>query len=318
MKDSIMQAIKEYDTIIIHRHIRPDPDALGSQGALAEIIKESYPHKQVYVVGEEDEHLTFLVKMDEIDDHVYDGALVIVCDTANKPRISDQRYSSGSKLIKIDHHPNEDKYGDIMWVDTNASAVSEMIYEFYLYGREKGLKLNKRAARLIFAGIIGDTGRFLYPSTTEQAFLYASELVSQGLDFTEIYNNLYKRSIELIHLEGYVLQNFTMNKDGVGYMKLPLSILEKYNVSTTEASLLVNAFSDVEGLKAWVLFIEEADQIRVRFRSKGPAINTVAQQFYGGGHPLAAGARIYSWEKMEPILDAVAKVCSEYTEQPSS
>lgn len=313
MKVSILEAIKAYDTIIIHRHIRPDPDALGSQGALAEIIKESFPQKQVYMVGEEDKQLTFLVRMDQISDHVYNGALVIVCDTANKPRISDQRYTLGDKIIKIDHHPNEDKYGDIIWVDTNASSVSEMIYEFYLFGREKGLKFNQRAARLIFAGIIGDTGRFLYPNTTEQAFYYASELISQGLDFTEVYTNLYKQSLNLIHLEGYVLQNFTMNEDGVGYMKLPKSILEKYNVSSSEASQLVNAFSNVEGLMAWVFFIEESDQIRVRFRSKGPVINTVAAQFYGGGHPLAAGARIYSWDKVDPILEAVTKACSEYT-----
>src|SRR5690606_2025036 len=139
MKAKILDAIKQYDTIIIHRHIRPDPDAIGSQGALAEIIKESFPQKQVYTVGEEDESLKFLYRMDDIPDEKYEGALVIVCDTANQPRISDDRYNKGDMLIKIDHHPNEDMYGDIIWVDTSASAVSEMIYEFYLFGKDKGL-----------------------------------------------------------------------------------------------------------------------------------------------------------------------------------
>src|SRR5690606_26791886 len=287
MKAKILDAIKQYDTIIIHRYIRPDPDAIGSQGALAEIIKESFPQKHVYTVGEEDESLMFLYRMDEIPDDKYTGALVIVCDTANQPRISDDRYNKGDMLIKIDHHPNEDKYGDLIWVDTNASAVSEMIYEFYLFGKDKGLKLNEKAASLIYAGIVGDTGRFLFSNTTEKTFRYVSELVSNGLNFTAIYDDLYKRRLELVHLNGYVLQNF-MFEDGVGVMKLPKTVLERFNVTASEASLLVNAFSDVEGLKAWVFFIEEDEQIRVRFRSKGPVVNTIASRFNGGGHPLAA------------------------------
>lgn len=308
MKAKILDAIKQYDTIIIHRHIRPDPDAIGSQGALAEIIKESFPQKHVYTVGEEDESLMFLYRMDEIPDDKYTGALVIVCDTANQPRISDDRYNKGDMLIKIDHHPNEDKYGDLIWVDTNASAVSEMIYEFYLFGKDKGLKLNEKAASLIYAGIVGDTGRFLFSNTTEKTFRYVSELVSNGLNFTAIYDDLYKRRLELVHLNGYVLQNF-MFEDGVGVMKLPKTVLERFNVTASEASLLVNAFSDVEGLKAWVFFIEEDEQIRVRFRSKGPVVNTIASRFNGGGHPLAAGATIYSWDDVDEIVKLLKKAC---------
>lgn len=308
MKLQILNAIKQYETIIIHRHIRPDPDALGSQGALAELIKESFPEKKVYCVGEEDEALTFLNRMDDVRDAEYEGALVIVCDTANEPRISDHRYKMGDMLIKIDHHPNDDQYGDIMWVDTSASAVSEMIYDFYHFGKEQGLKLNDKAASLIYAGIIGDTGRFLFSNTTEKTFRYASEIVSSGLDFTAIYDQLYKRRIELIHLNGYVLQNFTF-EDHVGVMKIPMEVLKKFNVSPSEASLLVNAFSDAEGLKAWVFFIEENDQIRVRFRSKGPIVNTIANKFNGGGHPLAAGATIYSWDDVDEIVQQLKEAC---------
>lgn len=308
MKLKILNTIKQYETIIIHRHIRPDPDALGSQGALAEIIKASFPEKQVYVVGEEDPSLTFLNRMDQISDDTYDGSLVIVCDTANQPRISDARYNNGDMLIKIDHHPNDDQYGDLMWVDTSASAVSEMIYEFYLFGKEHGLVLNEKAASLIYAGMIGDTGRFLFSNTTEKTFRYASELVSNGLDFTAIYDELYKRKIELIHLNGYVLQNFTL-QDHVGVMTIPMSVLEQFNVTPSEASLLVNAFSDVEGLKAWVFFIEESDQIRVRFRSKGPVVNTIANRYNGGGHPLAAGATIYSWDDVNEIVELLKAAC---------
>ncbi len=308
MKQQILNAIKQFDTIIIHRHVRPDPDALGSQGALAEIIKLSYPSKRVFVVGEEEDSLQFLNRMDQIDDQTYEGALVIVCDTANKPRISDQRYNQGEMLIKIDHHPNDDQYGDLMWVDTDASAVSEMIYEFYLFGKEQGLQINEKAASLIYAGIVGDTGRFLFSNTTAKTFRYVSELVGDGLAFTSIYDQLYKRRRELIHLNGYVLQNFTY-EDGVGMMKIPLSILEQFDVSASEASLLVNSFSDIEGLRAWAFFIEEEDQIRVRLRSKGPVVNTIATQFNGGGHPLAAGATIYSWDDVDDVIGLLKEAC---------
>ena len=103
----ILQKIEEYETIIIHRHERPDPDAIGSQGGLAELIKQNYPDKAVFIVGEEEPSLSFLMEMDTIDDTHYEGALVIVCDTANTERISDDRYYKGDFLIKIDHHPNE-------------------------------------------------------------------------------------------------------------------------------------------------------------------------------------------------------------------
>src|SRR5699024_11991437 len=118
----IIQSIKQYETIIIHRHVRPDPDAYGSQGGLKEMIKHSCPEKNVFAVGEEpDDTLHFLYRMDNITDDTYKGALVIVCDTANTDRVSDDRFRSGDKLIKIDHHPNNDPYGDVMLVDTSAS-----------------------------------------------------------------------------------------------------------------------------------------------------------------------------------------------------
>lgn len=108
--------------------------------------------------------------MDVIDDGAYEQALVIVCDTANEERICDSRYRLGRKLIKIDHHPNDTPYGDIMWVDTDASSTSEMIYELYLAGKDDGLTMTAEAARLIYAGIVGDTGRFCFRARAKKRF----------------------------------------------------------------------------------------------------------------------------------------------------
>ena len=126
---SILEQIKKYNKIIIHRHQRPDPDAIGSQVGLAEILKASFPYKQVYVVGKHIPGFDWIGTMDEIESDVYDDALVIVTDTANAPRIDDRRFNNGDELIKIDHHPNDEPYGDLMWVRDDASSCSEMIYE---------------------------------------------------------------------------------------------------------------------------------------------------------------------------------------------
>ncbi|PWW26107.1 phosphoesterase RecJ-like protein [Cytobacillus oceanisediminis] len=311
MKQKILDEIKKYKTIIIHRHVRPDPDAYGSQGGLAEILKASFPEKNIFTVGKEEETLHFMRRLDEIPDDTYNEALVIVCDTANAERICDDRYTQGDKLIKIDHHPNMDPYGDMMWVDTDASSTSELIYEFYLFGKDQGLKMSDEAARLLFAGIVGDTGRFLYPSTTEKTFAYAGELIHYNFSRPELFNKMYELKANIVKLKGYVLQNFEVKKYGAAIMVLKKELLEEFQALPSEASLLVSVLGDVKGIKAWVFFIEESDQIRVRFRSKGPIINEIARKYKGGGHPLAAGASIYSWDELDSVVRDLEETCKE-------
>jgi bifunctional oligoribonuclease and PAP phosphatase NrnA len=309
MKQQILEAIQQYETIIVHRHVRPDPDAYGSQCGLVEILKSSYPNKKVFAVGMEDPSLYYMKRLDQISDEVFEEALIIVCDTANAERICDSRYKLGKKLIKIDHHPNEDPYGDLLWVDTTASSVSEMIYEFYLFGKDKGLKMSDEAARLLFAGIVGDTGRFLFPSTSEKTFLYAGELIHYQFSRTELFDKMYELDTNVVKLNGYILQNFELRSSGVAKVVLSKEILSKFEVVPSEASLLVGTLGNVKGIKAWVFFIEEDDQIRVRLRSKGPVINGIAKNYNGGGHPLAAGASIYHWDEAEQVIKELDEVC---------
>jgi bifunctional oligoribonuclease and PAP phosphatase NrnA len=309
MKAEILKEIERYETIIIHRHVRPDPDAYGSQGGLGEILKASFPEKSIYLVGKEEESLNYLNRLDTISDDTYKGALVIICDTANAERICDKRYSLGDKLIKIDHHPNEDRYGDMLWVDTDASSTSEMIYEFYLFGKDKGLKMSDGAARLLFAGIVGDTGRFLYASTTDKTFRYAGDLIHYDFSRTELFNDMYDVNENITRLNGYVLQHFEILENGTGKMVITKEILKQFDSTPAEASLLVSALGSVKGVKAWVFFIEEEKEIRVRLRSKGPVINGIAKKYNGGGHPMAAGASIHSWDTVEDVLKDLEEVC---------
>lgn len=308
----IIQTIKEYETIIIHRHVRPDPDALGSQAGLKEMIRQSFPSKNVYAVGENDPSLTFLTQMDQIDNGLYENALVIVCDTANIARICDDRHQLGKKLIKIDHHPNVDDYGDVRWVDPTYSSTSEMIYELFLQAKADGFRLNDQAARLIYAGIVGDTGRFLFPSTTKRTFQFAAELVTFEFDRPALYSGIYNIPDNIARLKGYILQHFKLSLSGMSSVKLTKDLLDEYGISSLETGQLVGTLGDIEGIKAWALFIEEENLIRVRLRSKGPVINDIAVKYNGGGHPMAAGASVNTWEEADLVIADLEDVCTAF------
>ncbi|ALX48354.1 DHH family phosphoesterase [Lentibacillus amyloliquefaciens] len=311
-KQAIIQAIKTYETIIIHRHVRPDPDAYGSQAGLKEMIAASFPDKNVYIVGESEPSLDFLADMDDIDDDTYNNALVIVCDTANATRISDQRFDYGSQLIKIDHHPNVDAFGDLLWVDTSASSTSEMIYDLYVAGKGEGFTFNDEAARLLYAGIVGDTGRFLFPSTTKKTFQHSSELVAYNFDRTSLYDGIYQTKDNIARLQGYILQHFELAESGLSSVRLSKALLDEYGVSSKETGQLVGVLGNIEGIKAWVLFIEENELIRVRLRSKGPVINEIAAKYNGGGHPMASGATVSTWQETENVVKDLDEACRQY------
>ena len=313
VKRQIIDTIAAYETIIIHRHVRPDPDAYGSQQGLKELILANYPEKKVFAVGEHDASLTFMAQPDQVADDVYDNALVIVTDTANTERVDDQRYTNGKMTIKIDHHPNDDAYGDLLWVDTTASSCSEMIYELYEEGKEvANWQLSDTAARLLFAGIVGDTGRFQFPSTTTKTFRVAADLITYDFDRNQIFDGMYEMEQKLLNLQGYIYQNFKMDEYGAAHVKLTKDLLAEYEIVPSEASLLVGCLGSVKGICSWVVFIEEVDQIRVRLRSKGPVINTLAKEFNGGGHPLASGATAYSWEEAERVIARLQEICKAY------
>ena len=239
VQSEILAEIKTYDRIIIHRHQRPDPDALGSQVGLAEILRATFPQKEIYQVGETVEGLRFLAEMQIVDDQVYEGALVIVTDTANAPRISDDRFKLGEKLIKIDHHPNDEPYGDLVWVDTKASSCSEMITEFALMFPNE-LTLNTSAARLLYAGIVGDTGRFLYPATTARTLEIAADLRRYSFDASALNREIEQMPMKVAKLSGYLYQNIQVDENGAGKVILSQELLSQYGIDDSETAAVVS------------------------------------------------------------------------------
>lgn len=310
-KAKILETIKAYQKIIIHRHQRPDPDAIGSQVGLAELLRNTYPEKDIYQVGGPVERLDYLAVMDEISDADYQGALVIVTDTANTDRVSDKRYVLGDKVIKIDHHPNDEPYGDLLWVNTAASSCSEMIADFCFAFPE--LQMNQEAARLLYAGIVGDTGRFLYPATTAHTLNVAAELLSYGFDASKLNREIEQISVSVAKLSGYVYQNIEVDENGAGKVILPQELLQEFGVVDSETSAVVSLPGQISDVLAWGIFVEQPEgYYRVRLRSKGPVINELAKQHYGGGHPLASGANARDLAEVAEIYAELKRLCEEY------
>lgn len=311
VQTDILQEIKAYETIIIHRHQRPDPDALGSQAGLGEILKASFPDKEILLAGSEVGDLAYLTTMDDVPASKYEGALVIVTDTANAPRISGDNYQLGDKLIKIDHHPDDEPYGDLSWVKPEASSCSEIIYDFYEMFKGE-LTLKSEGARLLYAGIIGDTGRFMYPSTTSHTLAVAADLLRFGFDAPLLNRQVSEMPFKVAKLSGYVLQNLQMTDNGAAMIVLPHALLAENDVSDADTSALISLPGQIDSVVAWGIFVEQPTGCyRARLRSKGPIINTIAKRHNGGGHPLASGANAKDRQEVEAIFSEIQTAISE-------
>lgn len=298
----VLNLINEYDEIIIMRHRRPDPDALGSQLGLKAVLKSIFPNKSIVALGEEEGSLNYLGRMDTVS--TLEHPLLIVLDTANKDRI-DGDLSLGEKVVKIDHHPNHDPYGDINIVETGVSSTSELIYLLTtLWGFDNDY-INDESARVLFAGIVGDTGRFLFSNTSSMTHKIASELKKFEFDAAKDMQLMNVQSINQFRFKGYMIDNFEITEKGVLSVWIPKSVLSKYGLTSNEASMSVNMYREIKEAKIWFMAVEEDDEIRVRLRSKDTVINDVAEQFDGGGHPFASGASLSSKEHLGEIIKAL-------------
>lgn len=308
---AILEKIKAYDTIIIHRHQRPDPDAIGSQVGLKEILKTNFPDKKVLVTGVNEPTLSWIAEMDKVTDQDYEGALVIVTDTANTPRIDDDRFDKGDFLIKIDHHPNDDAYGDLLLVDTTASSASEIVTDWAL---TLGLSLSDAAARVLYNGIVGDTGRFLFPSTTPKTLQIAAKLREYDFDFASMARRMDSFPFKIAKLQGYVFDNLEVDENGAARVVLTRKILDEFNVTDAESSAIVGTPGRIDCVESWAIFVEQPEgHYRVRLRSKSIVINEIAKRHDGGGHPLASGANSYSLDENEQIYQEIKDTVAHAT-----
>ena len=311
MFEKILELIKKYDTIIIHRHSNPDGDALGSQIGLKKIIKENFPEKTVLAVGDTSARYTFMSngELDEVADEVYDGALAIILDTSAKALISDGRYVNAEKTARIDHHIFCEEIADVEVTDTSYESCCGLIAAFAM---ETGLKLNTEAAKALYTGMITDSGRFKYDSTTSQTFRVAAFLMEHKFSTTDIYRNLYSDEFKYIKLRAQFVMKVEFTKNNVAYIYTTRDELDKYDADIFSISRgMVGVMSDIKGVDIWVNFTETDDGILCEIRSSAYNINPIAKKYGGGGHAKASGATLKSRDEAMLLLADLDALCDK-------
>lgn len=307
----ILSEIEKYQTVIIQRHRDADPDAIGSQVGLAQLLRISYPHKTIYTVGEEEPIFDWIGKMQSVEELTYSNALVIVVDTPSCERISGSHYFLGAQTIKIDHHVNMDPFADLNWTDESFSSASEMIY--YLVAHSKNhLKLDKNSARCLYAGIVGDTGRFLYDDTSSYTFFVASKLLEYGFDAPTVNRFEEDMSPKVAKLMAYVLQNVTILDSGLAYIILNQQMLQKMALSSGEVDAIIPVVGKITTVKIWAIFREnENHTYHANLRSKKMVVYDIAKKHHGGDHPLSSGADAKNKAEIEQIIEELNALLSD-------
>lgn len=301
----ILQEIKNHEKIIILRHVIPDGDAYGSQLGLKYLILDNFKNKNVKVGGANSKYLEFIGKMDRIDDNDYKDALVIVTDCANFERIDDQRFKNSHSIIKIDHHLNGNNYANLNWVDNSYVAASEMIAQLAI---DNNLNISCKAARVLYHGIVTDSGRFLYHNVSSRTFSIASKLLSIKFDLQELYQKMYTKKLENLEFISYVYQNYQKYKQTIIFKLDYMTIKNKgWNFETVSSQ--VNLLSNIENYPIWTFFVEDFNgDIRVELRSNKYFVNDVAAKYNGGGHKFAAGIKLKNWDNFIKIIDDLEKL----------
>lgn len=314
LKQEILNEIETNDSIIIVRHMRPDGDCIGSSFGLRAILKASFPNKKIYSVGDEvPEYLRFLGEEDEITEDIYKDSLIIVVDTATSKRVCDEYYTTGKKVIKMDHHIPIEDYGDINYVREDFPACCQLIMDFYETFKDK-LVLTKEAATCLYTGLITDTGRFRFRSVNGKTLRLAGNILDTDIDTEYIFTNLNTKNPESFKLQGYIYQNFKITENGVAYAFITKKIMKKFKATQEDASNLVNCMDSIKGSLIWILFVEYDNEIRVRLRSRYIPVVSIGEQFNGGGHANACGATLPNKKQIKEVLAIADEKLKEFKE----
>ncbi len=310
MYNDVINKIKEYNTIVIARHIGVDPDALCSQLALRDSILLTYPEKKVLSIGTGSSKFLSFGKLDRLEK--VENALLIVLDTPDKKRVDSLDFGQGSYTIKIDHHPFVEKYCDLEIVEDDKSSTCEIILNM-IFSTE--LQCNDSIAELLYMGIVSDSNRFMFNSCSASTFLSVSKLLEQySIDLGKVYEKLYLRPLNEVRLEGYISSNMIVTPNGLGYVIINDDVINKLEVDSASAGNMINNYNYIKEVLVWATITEDVknDQYRVSIRSRGPEINKIAESHNGGGHKYACGVKTKTLDEAISIMKDLDLLLQDY------
>ena len=302
MFEHIISLIESYDTIILHRHTKPDGDAIGSQIGLKRLILDNYPTKRVLSVGDAPGRYAFVEGStpDEVVDEVYTGALAIILDTAARPLISDERYTLAEKTARMDHHIFCEQIADAEVIDTSFESCCGVVTALAM---EANWVISAEAATALYTGMVTDSGRFRYDSTTPDTLRRAARLLEAGINTTDIYRNLYADDFAYVRLRAAFVLKVQFTPANVAYIYTTADEARASGVDTFTISRgMVGVMSEIRGVDIWVNFTETESGILCELRSSLVNINPIAVKYGGGGHQKASGATVPDYDTAMRML----------------
>lgn len=293
MFEAILQSIRKYDTIILHRHKNPDGDALGSQLGLAAALRDNYPHKQVFCVGDAAGRYAFMEgsEMDVVSDEIYTSALAIILDTPSRSMLSDERCLLAAHTARLDHHIFCEQLAVDEVIDNSYESCCGLVTEMAV---EAGWQLSTRSATALYTGMVTDSGRFRYDSVSSKTFRLASVLMQQQINTAELYRRLYSDELSFIKLRARFVQKIELTSGG--HAAFIYTTADEIRSFAADAHMLsramVNVMADIRGVDAWVSFTEAPEGVLAELRSSVCEVYPIAKKYGGGGHAKACGATL--------------------------
>ena len=292
MFEQIKNVIERFDRILIHRHSRPDGDAMGSQIGLRELLRHNYPEKEILAVGDSTGFFGFMegAVMDEVADEAYENALAIVLDCGAEHLISDTRWKTAAATARMDHHIFTGQLADHEVIDTSFESCCGMVAAL---AEESGWALTPLAAKSLYTGMVTDSGRFRYDGTTARTFRLASFLMEQPIDTNELFRQLYADDFESKKRKAQFVLKTQFSPKNVAYIYTTREEFEAMGLDAfTVSRAMVNTMADIRGVDIWVNFTETENGVLCELRSSRYNINPIAVKYGGGGHAKASGATL--------------------------
>ena len=316
---AIRKDIENSDIIVVFRHLKPDFDAMGSQMGLYTFLKDNFPNKEIHYVG--DNHVSFTPRIfpetEKLSEEWFASHdfMAIVCDVGDADRIANPHFAKGKSIAKFDHHPCKAEIADPLHtvLDLEKASAAEIVADFLISW--KGKRLSKEAARWLYIGIVGDSGRFQFSSTNMHTFEAAEACLATGFNLNETYQTMYEKTVGSLRSLSYVLSNFKVSEHGVAYYCLPQKVQEELQITPELGKEHVNTFSNIAGIEVWCSITEDPNPKdycwRISIRSKKLDISPIARKWGGGGHKQASGARIANLTELDAFVKDLDDLIAE-------
>lgn len=311
MEKRLIQWLEGFDDLVILRHKSPDLDAYGAQFGLYYALKEAFPTKRILVAGDGNalNHFGDLIDVGTIS---FEDKLVFMLDTVASQMMESRTFEVAKKVILVDHHQNQpDVKHDVYVRNTAASSTSEMVADLLV---ESELAIPTASAYALYAGLVGDTGRFQYANTTAKTFETAAMLLRQGFEPQTLYQWLYSEPLRMRKIKAEFMAGVEFTKANIAYRRNDAAFLKKHQLDTPTVSRgMVNQMAGIDEVPMWANFTVDLTSGRIvcELRSKTIPIVDIAKKYGGGGHNLACGCTVDTWNQTDQILDDLGRLLEE-------